>query len=67
MQINKFKVGDTVQVAHDRTYFSTVGIDMVITDIIHEDIDGNLVAIYNTDHNCPVHGAYNDFELVAVQ
>ena len=62
-----FKVGDKVRVAHDRTYFSTVGIDMVITRIervVHD--EEGMIPIYHTNRDCPVHGGYNDFELVKI-
>ena len=62
-----FKIGDRVRVAHDRTYFSTLGIDMVVTRIQRVMPDGeHMIPIYHTNRDCPVHGGYNDFELVKI-
>ena len=62
-----FNVGDKVRVHQDYTYFTTAGIDMVVTEIIHEDVDGEDAVFYVTDHPCSIHGiSYNDFELVAL-
>jgi hypothetical protein len=61
---NIYKVGDKVRVDSDLSYFTTLGIDMVINEIVLERVDGVLVPFYRTNFPCPVHGNYNGFELV---
>jgi len=63
--INTFAKGDSVRVHHQYTHFTTIGVDMTVTDVVIEDVDGELVTFYETNKPCSVNGPYyNDFELV---
>ena len=59
----RFKIGDTVRVAGDRSYFTTHGVIMTIVGVVSGQVDGEGCTFYETDFPCPVHGSYNGFEL----